>query len=317
MGIHDLGHRFVPVGWWVVLAADPPDYSTAAGICQMTNSLGPSAAMLNALLNDTLDPGYRLAARRHVPRRRSDGPLVWVGCLAIGLLLVMAYQQSHRSAPAADLAKRDLISRIRAEQTTANQAAARAKQLSDEVAALRDAKLPGNRSDVANLGVLAGSVAVTGPGLTVRLSEPSASKNTDAAGRPGSVSPDRVAIIHDTDVRSVVNELWTDGAEAVAVNGIRLSSTSAIRFAGQAILVDFQPINSPYTVSAIGNRDLMQVRFTSSAAARELKTIQGVNGIGFDITSVATLRLPAVTVSDPHYALVGAVPTPTTSESSR
>ena len=56
-------------------------------------------------------------------------------------------------------------------------------------------------------------------------------------------------------MRSVVNELWSDGAEAIAVNGIRLTPTSAIRFAGDAVLVDFQPITSPYRIDAIGDAD--------------------------------------------------------------
>ena len=38
--------------------------------------------------------------------------------------------------------------------------------------------------------------------------------------------------------KCLVNGLWQAGAEAISINGQRLTSTSAIRFAGQAILVD-------------------------------------------------------------------------------
>ena len=43
------------------------------------------------------------------------------------------------------------------------------------------------------------------------------------------------------DLQIVVNGLWDAGAEAISVNGQRLTSKSAIRFAGQAILVNYRP----------------------------------------------------------------------------
>ena len=44
------------------------------------------------------------------------------------------------------------------------------------------------------------------------------------------------------DLQIVVNGLWASGAEAVSVNGQRLTSKAAIRFAGQAILVNYRPL---------------------------------------------------------------------------
>ena len=54
------------------------------------------------------------------------------------------------------------------------------------------------------------------------------------------------------DLQNVANALWAAGAEAIAINGQRLTATSTIRAAGNAILVDFRPVTSPYEVSAIG-----------------------------------------------------------------
>ena len=82
-------------------------------------------------------------------------------------------------------------------------------------------------------------------------------------------------------MRSVVNELWRDGAEAIAVNGMRLTPTSAIRFAGDAVLVDFQPIASPYTIEAIGDGRRLATAFAASAVASRYQTLAGVDGIGF------------------------------------
>lgn len=58
--------------------------------------------------------------------------------------------------------------------------------------------------------------------------------------------------VRDRDMQRVVNGLWESGAEAVSINGQRLTSLSAIRAAGDAILVDNKPLVPPYTVLAVG-----------------------------------------------------------------
>src|SRR5262249_17837351 len=138
--------------------------------------------------------------------------------------------------------------------------------------------------------------------LTVTLTEPSVPAATPTPGRAGTVPIGRTNILTDRDIRSVVNELWHDGAEAVAVNGIRLTATSAIRFAGQAILVDFQPITSPSVASAIGNPDQLVTRFAQSDVASRYQTLTGVDGIGFTFTTNADLSLPAGALGPVQYA---------------
>jgi uncharacterized protein YlxW (UPF0749 family) len=265
-----------------------------------------STALLNDLLNNTLDPGYRAAADRKRVSHWWDGPLVWIGCVAVGLLLVIAYQQSHLSAPARDAARRDLINRIDAAQSNADGLQSEAKQLTAEVAKLRDAQLPGgNSSGLTAAEVAAGSVAVTGQGMQVQLGDPSSAPSS-GTGRPGTTPQSDVSVLHDTDVRAVVNQLWSDGAEAIAINGLRLTPTSFIRVAGESILVDFQPISSPYTIAAIGNSDDLQVGFAQSAVARRLKTLAAVDGITFKFGGKSKQTLPSVTVGQPQYAQLGA-----------
>ena len=59
-------------------------------------------------------------------------------------------------------------------------------------------------------------------------------------------------MIHDSELRAVVNELWAAGAEAIAMNGLRVSPLSVIRVAGEAILLDLQPLDPP--VPGLGDR---------------------------------------------------------------
>jgi uncharacterized protein YlxW (UPF0749 family) len=275
--------------------------------------------MLDDLLNNPLDPGYRLAFRSAQDsqpsrtRRWWDGPLLWLACVAVGLLLVVAYQQQHRSAPAREAARKDLVVRVERLQAAGNALDTRARALAAEVADLRNAQLPGYGDQLRNLELQSGSLPVTGPGVQIQLDEPPAPTSV-ASGRPGTTPQQQVAVLHDRDIRAVVNQLWAAGAEAVAVNGLRLTATSFIRFAGESVLVDFQPISAPYTIEAIGDRNGLLVAFADSAIARQLKTVAAVDGITFRFAGKSGLRLQSVTVTQPHYAGLGtasAPPSPT------
>ena len=71
-------------------------------------------------------------------------------------------------------------------------------------------------------------------------------------------SPSGSGVIFDSDIQLLVNGLWAAGAEAISVGGVRLETTSAIRQAGGAILVDNQPVFWPITIQAIGNPNTIQ-----------------------------------------------------------
>lgn len=278
--------------------------------------------LLRELVDEVLDPGYAAAARRRRAepgRRWYDAPAVALGCLLAGFVLVVAYVHTNRSAPEAQQVHDALVTRVRAAQSAAARLGAHVDRIQRELARQRAEVLPTAgrlAQELEQAQMAAGQTAVHGPGLEVTLSEPPAPSPTAAGGRAGTTPIAATHILTDRDVRSVVNELWRDGAEAIAVNGIRLTSTSAIRFAGQAVLVDFQPIASPYTIEAIGNPNALSTSFAESAAASRYKTLAGVEGIGFTFTEGSDLRLPAGSSEDLRYA--GAEPTgPSSPGSSR
>ena len=66
------------------------------------------------------------------------------------------------------------------------------------------------------------------------------------------------------------------------------------------------PLIEAYTIEAIGDRNGLLVAFADSGIARQLKTMAAVEGITFRFTGKSGLRLQSVTVSEPHYAGLGA-----------
>lgn len=284
----------------------------------------PGTQLLQDLLENSLDPGYRVAARRRAAagepagRRRWEQAAVAFGCLLAGFVLVVAYVHTHRGAPAAQRVHQQLVRKVQAGEQANGVLGARVARAQRSLAEAQRAALPASGAlsrELARAEQAAGTVAVHGPGLLVTLSEPPAPSATDPVGRVGSTPLTAMNILTDRDLRSVVNELWRDGAEAVAVNGIRLTPASAIRFAGEAVLVDFVPISSPYTIDAIGDADRLSTRFAQSAVASRYQTLVSADGIGFRFADEDDLVLPAGTPANPRYA--SAAPSPSPSASGR
>lgn len=269
--------------------------------------------LLIDLTTKPLDPGYADAAERRAgapaPWRWPHKSAVALGCALVGFVLAVSYVHTHRSAPQAAKVHNQLVSRVRAEQHTVSSLAASAQRLSSDVNKVRDQALGSAAlGDLDRTQLLAGQTAVTGPGVEVVLTEPDRPKSSATGGRGGTGSLAQTNILTDRDVRSVVNELWHDGAEAIAVNNIRLTPTSAIRFAGEAVLVDYLPITSPYTVRAIGDAGDLVTSFAQSDVASRYHTLVSADGIGFTFDEKKNLTLPAGTSVTPRFARTPAPP---------
>ena len=76
--------------------------------------------------------------------------------------------------------------------------------------------------------------------MTVTVTDVLASSGPEAGSRPHGQSADRSGQVTDHDLQTVVNALWAAGARAIWVGGVRLGPQTAIRTAGQTILVDFR-----------------------------------------------------------------------------
>ncbi|MGN6609182.1 MAG: DUF881 domain-containing protein [Jatrophihabitans sp.] len=266
-----------------------------------------SPQQLLDLVADTLDPGYAAAAARRGPQpatRWYDRPAVGIGCLLIGFVLVVAYVHTHRGAPEAAKLRDSLVARVRTAEATTDRLTGQLDADEARLSRLRKAVLPSDLERRLTADQLAaGTVAATGPGLTVTLDEPSSRSAPPARG--GTVPITATNILTDRDIRSVVNQLWAEGAEAIAVNDVRLTPTSAIRFAGEAVLIDFRHITPPYVIAAVGNADDLATGFAASAVASRYQTLKGVDGIGFSFGESSRLTLPAAPPLSPRYAKAG------------
>jgi uncharacterized protein YlxW (UPF0749 family) len=257
--------------------------------------------LVDLVLNPA-DPGYAAVRRNERQPRWYDRPLLIIGCLLVGVTLAVGYVHSNRAAPQAAKVHQALVERVRAAQATGSELESTAAGLGAEVNRQRDAALSGAealRQQLQRAELLAGTTAVHGPGVVVVLSDPPIASATPSAGPGAAATGQRLT---DRDVRSVVNELWAAGAEAMSVNNVRLTPDSAIRFAGLAVLVDFQPLTSPYAIRAIGNADGLITAFADSDVASRYTTLAAARGVGFSFDQSTNLVLPVSPVAVPYYA---------------
>ena len=109
-------------------------------------------------------------------------------------------------------------------------------------------------------------------------------------------------VILDRDLQLVVNSLWVSGAEAISVGGVRIGPNVTIRQAGGGILVDNQPISSPYVILAIGPPHAMQEVFDRSPGLQRLRLLETCYGVGVNVSATETLTVPAGSVRDINFA---------------
>ncbi len=107
----------------------------------------------------------------------------------------------------------------------------------------------GMEADLLRAENLAGLTDVYGPGVVVTLED---AKTFD----PG--LPSENFIVHDSDIRSLVNELLAAGAEAISINGERIVSTTAIRCVGPVVIVNNSRSSAPFVIKAIGNSNTLE-----------------------------------------------------------
>lgn len=210
-----------------------------------------SMSLLTDLQAQALEPEYRSGKPARPSRAR-----LGIALALVAVLLTVAVLQTTRGAGAASSQRDELLERISAARERQQQLTDQASALEEEVGRLGQEALgdPAEREELANLNQLSGAVAMTGPGIVVEVGD--APNAADAKG-----------LVLDQDLSRLVNGLWAAGAEAISINGRRLSVLTAIRSAGAAITVDYVSLSPPYRLDVIGDPSTLQARFNETSAA--------------------------------------------------
>ncbi|MCE1177615.1 MAG: DUF881 domain-containing protein [Micrococcales bacterium] len=264
-----------------------------------------SMTLLTGFMERPLDPSYAAAADAReaagMPRGTSSRtPLVVITAVLLGLLFSVAAATLNRSLPGTATAREELAAQVAASQAAADRRRAAVQQTQAEIDRVRAAQLAtANQGaltqEVAALELRADAVAVTGPGMVLTLDDaPGGADSADGDPRTGAQADGKVLA---RDVQLAVNGLWAAGAEAVAVNGQRLSARSAIRFAGDAILVNYRPLARPYVISAIGDPGRLPADFAEGPGGSYVQALADSFGVQVSTKRSESLTLPAAHIT--------------------
>ncbi len=255
--------------------------------------------LLDLIQQQALDEDYLVAAERRATRGRDPGAgaedgrpaprhlnLVATVVIAVfGIMASTAAMQTQRNASVDDEGRASLVSRIDTERERVAGLQERIAQLRDGNAA-REARARAIAANEATLTprlrrlrVRAGFVAVRGEGISVVVKD-AASGSEDG-------------VVRDEDLALLADGLWTAGAEAMALNGQRLTALSSIRTSGSAIEVNGVGIASPYTVLAIGDRGTLQADFFDTSSGLAFNDLSARFGFEFDMQNEDQVALPS------------------------
>ncbi|MDD4238813.1 MAG: DUF881 domain-containing protein [Desulfotomaculaceae bacterium] len=136
--------------------------------------------------------------------------------------------------------------------------------------------------ELAKIRRFAGLSSVSGPGVELVVQPGQAGLSTVNAPRD----------ITDEHLLKMVNELYSAGSEAIAINGQRIAATSEIRLAGKHINVNGTPLSPPYHIIAIGNASVLKSRLELKDG---LVDILSEFGISVEIQEKDEVAIPAFT----------------------
>jgi uncharacterized protein YlxW (UPF0749 family) len=245
--------------------------------------------LLDNITANSMDEDYaHVNQQRAAGEKRSTRPGIptLIVVAAFGLLVATAGVQTARQEPAQQRSQQSLESQVRNRRGGLDEARAQLAALQRSVTRTQQDALRTSasgralRAQLTRLGLLAGSEPATGPGVRIVVDD----------GPP--TRGGRQAVL-DTDLQILANGLWSSGAEAVAINGQRLTNLSAIRVAGDAITVNLRSLKPPYTVVALGDPNQLAARFLDSEAGTWWLNLKTVYKLRFDMNTEDSLNVPA------------------------
>ena len=242
-------------------------------------SRNPAAAVRRAVV--------RALIKARDGRRTAAGKLFTVVVLALAGFMMASAAVAARGQDLRPNRNTDLIQLVRAQASRNVDLAKQAGQLRSEVDKL-STQQGGAVIDTSAGAAAAGLTAVKGPAVSVTL--------TDA---PANVKPSGVAeellIVHQQDIQAVVNSMWQGGAEAMSIQGQRVTSRTGIKCVGNSVLLHGIPYAPPYVIVAIGNQKGIEQALSSSTYLQAYRQYTDRYGLGYSEKRISEVTLDAYT----------------------
>jgi uncharacterized protein YlxW (UPF0749 family) len=171
-------------------------------------------------------------------------------------------------------------------------------------ASAEDAAVGVLNTQLTEAKIAAGLVGLTGPGVALQFDDAHGPLPPDASASDYRVQAE--------DLRDLLSALWLNGAEAIAINGERITVTTAITDIGGTVLVNSAYLAPPYTITAIGATGLYDQLIASDALRSLLEARVQPFGLELRAGQLDKVDVPAYSG---NVRLVEVRPVPETSPS--
>lgn len=244
--------------------------------------------LLTLITQQSLDEDYHVVAERRAaenggtPPRRRPARTAGIVVAAFGLLVAVAAVQNSANEGVQSASRASLIDQIDASKSDIAHLQRLIVRMREHNVALQTRldTVTTEQQEAATraqrLAAGSGFGPVRGPGVRVTIND----------------SPTGELVV-DRDLRPLVNGFWDAGAEAISINGQRLTSRSAIRNSGDAIHVNRTPLSPPYVVQAIGDPLTLEADLMETTGGLRFRDIATSFGYPWDMDTVNELSLPA------------------------
>lgn len=136
-------------------------------------------------------------------------------------------------------------------------------------------------------GIAAGLTPVTGSGVRVQLDDAPTNRP-----QPEEIVPDDL-VVHQQDLEGVINALWAGGAEAMTLQGQRVTALTAFRCVGNVLSLHGRVYSPPYVVEAVGDPQALQAALDASGTITIYREYVAAVGLGYSVQTEDTIDAPA------------------------
>jgi len=186
---------------------------------------------------------------------RSKGAQISIAivCMVLGIMLAIQFKTTESyQANLVPARVEDLTQQVQSVSEERDALVEEVLSLREKLKNVRetDQAMADLQADLQDANMSAGLMAVEGPGVIITVND-----------NPREIQPGdnpNFSLVHDSDLLMLVNELKTSGAEAISINGERITAKSEIRCAGTLILVNWNRIGPPFVIKAIGSPDMLE-----------------------------------------------------------
>lgn len=121
------------------------------------------------------------------------------------------------------------------------------------------------QQELKNINTYLGLTDISGEGIIITVKDNTSSKIGTSSD-----------LVHDSDLRAIVNELKNNDVEAICINNERIVPSTAITCAGTVIQINNETVGSPFVIKAIGNQEKLWGSLTRSGGFLEILESYGI-----------------------------------------